>query len=429
VSNAVVFVLSFVCLTDAPLSQQAASFRSSLSSQSVITIRKSVKESSRRAYDKPWQRWCEFIRQFYGYPSDDVSHIDKYLPYQLDPEAVNWLVILFATYLADVCSLAAGTVRSTLSGVRFHFQCGFCSTSPFDNPALSALRKAIGNDPKRAPLREKKALPITLSMLESAVRKLTADPHNMSQLLLAAALILSFCCMFRPSEYCFTRDDSHVLRALQVLFEIKDLSHPAGSRFIDATQVRDVSFSAVILIKFMLSSAKNISFRVGATMWHSAVSTDPDCVNLCQAMFTWAVRANLQPGDYFLSYRPRPSSDSIRLNYRALAAVIKATASSFGFDPWFFSCYSTRVGCASLLRAAGASDGFIMMMGRWKTLPACLGYQANSSSMQDTMMSLLSSRELFTERDIRLNSTISSVVRVDLAPVVQVDNRTFVIDR
>ena len=110
--------------------------------------------------------------------------------------------------------------------------------------------------------------------------------------------------------------------------------------------------------------------------------------------------------DYFLSFRPKSGAASQILSYRAFGTHIKTLARQFQLDPNFFSCYSLRVGGASLLRAAGASDGFIMLMGRWKSLPACLGYQENSTSAQDMMMQMLTSRDLFTERDIALASTL-----------------------
>ena len=53
---------------------------------------------------------------------------------------------------------------------------------------------------------------------------------------------------------------------------------------------------------------------------------------------------------------------------------------------------------------------FIMLMGRWKSLPACLGYQNNSESAQALMMRMLTTHDLFTEHDIRLASTLLPVV-------------------
>ena len=144
-------------------------------------------------------------------------------------------------------------------------------------------------------------------------------------------------------------------------------------------------------------------------MWYSRPdpSSPQPCVDFCSTLYKWATMAQLCPNDYFLSFRSRSSPDTThKLSYRELGKAVKKIAIHFNMDPWFFSCYSMRVGGASLLQAAGAPDGFIMMMGRWKTLPNCLRYQANSSSAQDRMMRVLTTaNNIFTTRDIELAST------------------------
>ncbi len=102
------------------------------------------------------------------------------------------------------------------------------------------------------------------------------------------------------------------------------------------------------------------------------------------------------------------------LLYRFVKAI-KETAIRFGFDPTHFAGYSPRVGGASLLRAAGASDGFLKLMGRSKTLPACLGYQETSTKACDLMLALLDKPDLYTERDIRLAQDIAPEI-VNRAP-------------
>ena len=75
----------------------------------------------------------------------------------------------------------------------------------------------------------------------------------------------------------------------------------------------------------------------------------------------------------------------------------------FHLRPAGFSSHSFRIGGATHLRAAGVDDGTIMRMGRWKSLPACLGYQAASTHANDRVLGLLSSPGNFTTRDVHLS--------------------------
>jgi hypothetical protein len=82
--------------------------------------------------------------------------------------------------------------------------------------------------------------------------------------------------------------------------------------------------------------------------------------------------------------------------------TIKEMAVAFGFSPERFGCHGLRIGGACLLRAAGAKDSFILLMGRWKSLPACLNYQEASTADYDRMLSLLCTMGLYTSRDLRI---------------------------
>ena len=209
---------------------------------------------------------------------------------------------------------------------------------------LSACKHSLVLDPSRRPLSPRRALPLTLRMLEHTVTAYSQERSDRSRWLVAVALTLAFFCMLRPSEYCRTRCNDHVLRADHVLFECRLAPH--HTEFRGAHELQDIQLEQILLIKFMVTSAKNISFHVGASMWFSAASANPNCINLCTTMFLWAKQANLQPNDFFLSFRVSASGPSQHVSYRGLAKVIKQTAATFGFEPAFFSCYSTRIGGA-----------------------------------------------------------------------------------
>ncbi|KAJ1393496.1 hypothetical protein B484DRAFT_340513, partial [Ochromonadaceae sp. CCMP2298] len=89
--------------------------------------------------------------------------------------------------------------------------------------------------------------------------------------------------------------------------------------------------------------------------------------------------------------------------------VVKQAATTFGFAPTLFGPHALRVGGATVLRAVGATDGGILLMGRWKSLPACLGYQEVSSQTHDRMLSMLLQPGTYTARDIRLQYRVPAL--------------------
>ncbi|KAJ1425892.1 hypothetical protein B484DRAFT_330660 [Ochromonadaceae sp. CCMP2298] len=103
------------------------------------------------------------------------------------------------------------------------------------------------------------------------------------------------------------------------------------------------------------------------------------------------------------------------LEYREFHADIRAAAAHFGFDQTQFGCHGIRVGGATLLRAAGADDGFICLMGRWASLPACLSYQEPSTSAHDRMASLLLTPGIYTVRDLRLQYVLPRVTPIQVS--------------
>jgi hypothetical protein len=107
---------------------------------------------------------------------------------------------------------------------------------------------------------------------------------------------------------------------------------------------------------------------------------------------------------YTLRLHPREA-----LKYNDFTKVIKHTATTFGFAPDNFGLQALRVGGATLLRASGAPDGEILLMGRWKSMPACLGYQEVSTNTHDRMLKMLLREGVYTARDIRLQYRIPTL--------------------
>jgi hypothetical protein len=117
-----------------------------------------------------------------------------------------------------------------------------------------------------------------------------------------------------------------------------------------------------------------VNRRTAATRWHIPLMADTQFNKKCR--------------------------DSLR--YAIIQQVVKDAAVFFGFSPKNFGCQSLRSGGATLLRAVGASDSEIMMMGRWKSMTACLGYQEQSTNTHDRLLKVLLTEGAYSNRDLSL---------------------------
>jgi hypothetical protein len=222
--------------------------------------------------------------------------------------------------------------------------------------------------------------------------------------MVGAGISVGFFCLLRTSEYVPNRrsvqeDVCHALRASDVWFEI---TNKDGVRtLVESFLIVPAMWSEVTLVKFVLRSAKNDSLRVGSTFWFK---NEPDAagVNVVEIIFTWVCRAHLSPTDFLFSCRANATAPSVWLTYTRVAQMVKDCALAFHLNPKNYGTYSVRVGGACTLRAGGASDSLIQMMGRWKSLSSCLIYQETSRREYSEAQRILSDPSVFTSEDARL---------------------------
>jgi len=62
----------------------------------------------------------------------------------------------------------------------------------------------------------------------------------------------------------------------------------------------------------------------------------------------------------------------------------------------------------TIARAANLSNTNIMKMGRWKSLPAPVLYQEQSTALNDHILTVVNNPTLFTAEDIQLSRVLSS---------------------
>lgn len=368
-------------------------------------LRNSVAASTQKKYDRSWTLWKDFLRSLSPTDTDQPTSDHDYAPTDLAPNRVTRLLTMWVHYLAADLTCTAEATSGHLSALRFHFRRFFCRTDVFDDPQLAACKRTLYLDPAAFRGNCRQAAPVPLEMVETIISHFGVPAPQ--KRVIAVATALAFCCLMRPSEYCNTGPDvttaNHVIRAAQVLFERRATAPSGCSTFHPAHDLpRDFQYSDCLSVKVVFLTAKNISLRSSQSIWFS--TTTAARIQLPRILFDWARSAHLRHDDHFLSYRTTPTGHTNPLSYARLTKVLKHTARLFGHDPTRFTCHGFRVGGATLLRASGADDGTIMIMGRWRSLPACLGYQASSTVTYDRMLELLGTPGQFTSRDVQLGN-------------------------
>jgi hypothetical protein len=178
--------------------------------------------------------------------------------------------------------------------------------------------------------------------------------RRLEQRVFAVAMVLGFRCLMRPSEYTWgTKTNNHLLPASAFEWECEIPNQ--GLMMVGAHLIHKIPWSQVRLLRIYMSTAKNL--RVGRALWFNA-ATSLESFHLIKVMYEWACASRPGLTDYLLSW-PNGSSISPRdnLRYTDFQKVVKYAATLFDFAPDLFGCQSLRVGGATLLRAAGATDG------------------------------------------------------------------------
>jgi hypothetical protein len=335
----------------------------------------------------------------------------QYLPYNWATGMVSNMIHMFAWFLFALLALKAANVKKHLTALKYQFITRRCNAQVFDWAELTTIRSGLTRQPISDAHISRRRLPFSVSMV-SAVYRAYAHSRLLSQRANAVAVVLGFCCLLRPSEYLVgTQHDDHVLRASAFEFECKNSGmvmdrglrvRARGTRLVPAHRLYTVRWEDVVLVRIYMDTAKN--FRVGRALWFS-VGTSIQSFHLVRVLYDCILTSAPQQRDFILSWptlnRSKPRQRT-SLRYKDFTAVVKHAAMQAEFAPNRFGCQGLRVGGETLLRAAGATDGEICLMGRWKSLPACLGYQEVSTATHDRMLDMLLRSGAYSDRDIRL---------------------------
>ena len=104
----------------------------------------------------------------------------------------------------------------------------------------------------------------------------------------------------------------------------------------------------------------------------------------------------------------RRSGELHCLVYSDFNKAVKQAAPAFGLDEAWFDAQSIRMSAPTVARAARLLVPDCMRMGRWKSIPAALLYQEQSTTLNNTILSIVSNPTLFTYEDILLARLLAS---------------------
>jgi hypothetical protein len=314
------------------------------------------------------------------------------------------LVCEFGQYLFEDIYLLSDRVSQQISALKFCFLAKKGCVEGFASPQLSALRKGLSNQPLPKGWEPKSRLPTPLDQAMD-VHSEYENSKVWEEKAKAVGIALGYCLLLCPSEYLtHTKHDRHVLKAGAVEFECKFAD--GRVQFVKSHRLKPmgVTWDMVQLVKVTVESAKNIRDRAGRVIWFTAHRPN-NALKLPKILFEWSLIANHGTEEsFFLSWLVPGTIMNSRetLKYADMQKTVKAVAVKFGFAPRRFGCHGLRVGGACLLRAAGASDGIIMLLGRWASLPACLKYQEGSTVAHDRALDCLVTVGLYTSRDVNI---------------------------
>jgi len=358
----------------------------------------SVMESSQKSYRSTWNKWELFLHKYFP-PVWTDSHYHK-----IDYKILLDRLLMFVTYLAHELRCNVRSIPSKMSALRQGMVSRFVKCcNAFDNDLLRSVKHGIALLP--APVHRIR-LPCTLDMINYIVDRNTQVGASMSQVMLATGVQMGFFLCLRSSEYVSKRVvplvDTHQFLSTDVQFVLRDERYT----LINSNQIRHYKYTDFKTVKFSMQHAKNIRNDFGVPIWFSTHDNNHQPIPFVELVYKWSKHSLRFDADPFLSFRVQDRLTC--LLYTEIQVAVKSSAAHFGFDTTWLNTHSVRMSAPTIARAANLSITNIMKMGRWKSLPAPILYQEQSTALNDHILAVVNNPTLFTAEDIQLSRVLAS---------------------
>ena len=371
------------------------------------SAKNSVAPSSQKAYRSAWNKWEQFLAQYSVKPKTERYY------QQLQYSQLLRRLLMFVSYCAYEIKCNVRSIPGIMSGLRNGMvQRLVKCCAAFDDELLKSVKQGVSRLPAPA---HRTRVPCTLEMINHIIETNTAVNASMQQVMLATGVSMAFYLCLRSSEYASRTvipiADNHQFLSADVQFMLND----GSQRFVDSNKISHLAFDNFKIIKFSMLHAKNIRQDYGVPIWFSTENAAGESVPFVHLMFLWAKHSVRNDEDPFLSFRRNNVLHC--LLYSHIKSAVKAAAPVFGLDEAWFDTQSIRMSAPTIARAARLPVPDTMRMGRWKSMPAALLYQEQSTALNNTMLSVVSNPTLFTSEDILLARLLAS--RTSAAPSIR----------
>ena len=372
--------------------------RHPLRAQAMLLAKNSVMESSQKSYESTWTKWEKFSRKYFPPLWTDQNYINVEYDILLDR------LLMFVTYCAQELKCNVRSIPSMMSALRHGMVSRLVKCChAFDNDLLKSVKQGIAHMPAPA---HRTRLPCTLDMIRHIVALNTQRGASMHQVMLATGVYTAFFLCLRSSEYVSKTivplADTHQFLSTGVQFVLK------GPHFtlINSNQIGNYVYNDFKTVKFSLLHAKNIRNDYGVPIWFSTHDKSQQPIPFVHLIYQWSKHSLRLDSDPFLSYRVRGHLFCLLNSH--IEAAVKSSAAHFGLSEDWFNTHSIRMSGPTIARAANLSVTNIMRMGRWKSLPAPILYQEQSTALNDHVLSVINDPNLFTSEDILLSRVLAS---------------------
>jgi hypothetical protein len=369
-----------------------------LMAQAMVLAHNSVMESSQKSYRSTWNKWELFLHKYFPPVWTDTHYNNIGYTTLLDT------LLMFVTYLAHELRCNIRSIPSKMSALRHGMVSRLVKCcNAFDNDLLRSVKQGISLLPAPA---HRIRLPCTMDMINYIVTHNTHIGASMSQVMLATGVQMGFFLCLRSSEYVSKRvvplADTHQFLSTDVQFVLRDGPHT----LINSNQIRHYDYTDFKTVKFSMQHAKNIRNDFGVPIWFSTHDNDHQPVSFVHLIYKWSKHSLRFDADPFLSFRVQDRLTC--LLYADIQIAVKSSATHFGLDTEWFNTHSIRMSAPTIARAANLSVTNIMKMGRWKSLPAPVLYQEQSTKLNDHILAVVNNPTLFTAEDIQLSRVVAS---------------------
>lgn len=369
-----------------------------LKAQAMLLARNSVMESSQKSYGSTWHKWEKFCCKYFPPLWSEQIYVT------IDYDTLLDSLLMFVAYCAQEIKCHVRSIPSIMSALRHGMVSRLVKCChAFDNELLKSVKQGIAHMPAPA---HRTRLPCTLEMIQHIVDQNTQPGASMHQVMLATGVYVAFFLCLRSSEYVSKTvvplADTHQFMSTDVQFMLND----PPFTLINSNQIGTYAYDDFKTVKFSLLHAKNIRNDFGVPIWFSTHDKVHQPIPFVQLIYTWSKHSMRLDTDPFLSYRVR--GHLFCLLYSHIQSAVKSSATHFGLSATWFNTHSIRMSGPTIARAANMPAPNIMHMGRWKSLPAPLLYQAQSTALNDNILSVINNPTLFTSEDILLSRVLAS---------------------